>query len=384
MKILFFIGSLGNGGKERRLVELLTYLKEKKDYEVVLLLAFNQIDYPQFYNLNIDYIDLQKKTNSKDIRLFLKIHHIIKQYKPDIIHTWGSMQTFYMIPSAIIQHMPLINSQITDAPPKLRLNFFSKFVNACNFRFASIILANSKAGLRAYGMHASTKSKVIYNGINLNRFTNFPEKETIKEKYQIQTKYTVVMSASFSLNKDYQRFYKVASYVTSKNRDITFIGVGAVVNNNPDYDRLVKLAKKNNQILFPGPITDVEALVNACDIGVLFSTQGEGISNAILEYMALGKAAIVDECGGTPEYIKEGENGFFTTNRSIEEVGDLIIDLINKPEERKRIGNNAIKTIQTMFTLEQMGKEFEMLYRNVLENKKILIFKRLFEKGSTS
>ena len=372
MKILFFIGSLGNGGKERRLVELLTYLKEKKDYEVVLLLAFNQIDYPQFYNLNIDYIDLQKKTNSKDVSLFFKIHHIIKQYKPDIIHTWGSMQTFYMIPSAIIQHIPLINSQITDAPPKLRFSLFTRFVNACNFKFASIILANSKAGLRAYGMHTSPKSKVIYNGLNLNRFTNLPNPKSIKEKYHIQTEYAVVMSASFSPNKDYQRFYKVASYVTSKNKNITFIGVGAIVNNNPNYDRLVKLAKGNNQILFPGRISEVEALVNACDIGVLFSTQGEGISNAILEYMALGKTVIVDECGGTPEYINEGENGFFTTNRNIEEVGNLIIDLINKPEERKRIGDNAIKTIQAMFTLEHMGSEIENIYKKLLKYKLIL------------
>lgn len=365
IKLLFFIGSLGSGGKERRLVELLTYLKEKKNYEILLLLAFNHIAYPHFFDLNIDYVDLQKKTNSKDVRLFFKIHRIVKRFKPDVIHTWGSMQTFYMIPSAFIRHIPLINSQITDAPPKLRLNLFSKFVNTCNFRFASVILANSKAGLRAYGMHASPKSKVIYNGLNLNRFTNLPDRNAIKEKYHILTEYAVIMSASFSPNKDYQRFYKVASYVTAKNKDITFIGVGAVVNNNQDYDRLVKLVKGNNKILFPGAISDVEAVVNACDMGVLFSTQGEGISNSILEYMALGKPVIVDDCGGTNEFVIEEENGFFTTNRTIEDVGNLIIDLFRNPQKRKEIGNKAKDTVMSMFTLERMGVEFERLYKEI-------------------
>ena len=173
------------------------------------------------------------------------------------------------------------------------------------------------------------------------------------------------MSASFSPNKDYKRFYEVATFVTSKNKEITFIGVGAVVNNNPDYDRLVKLAKGNNQILFPGRLDEVEALVNACDIGMLFSTNGEGISNSIIEYMALAKPVIVDDSGGTNEFVKEGENGFFTTNRNVEDIGDLIIDLIDNPQKRNEIGDKAKETVMSMFTLERMGNEFENLYKKI-------------------
>jgi glycosyltransferase involved in cell wall biosynthesis len=144
--------------------------------------------------------------------------------------------------------------------------------------------------------------------------------------------------------------------------------VGAVVNNNPDFDRQVKLAKGNNQILFPGRISEVEALVNACDIGVLFSNisiHGEGISNSIIEYMALGKPVIVDDCGGTNEFVIEEENGFFTTNRTIEDVGNLIIDLFRNPQKRKEIGNKAKDTVMSMFTLERMGVEFERLYKEI-------------------
>jgi hypothetical protein len=68
IRILFFIGSLVTGGKERRLIELLTYLKQKDEYELFLVLAFNQIHYPQFLNLNIDFTILNKKPN-------LKIHY---------------------------------------------------------------------------------------------------------------------------------------------------------------------------------------------------------------------------------------------------------------------------------------------------------------------
>jgi glycosyltransferase involved in cell wall biosynthesis len=101
---------------------------------------------------------------------------------------------------------------------------------------------------------------------------------------------------------------------------------------------------------------EVNLLMNACDC-LLMTSHREASPMVIKEVMMCG----------TPEYIKEGENGFFTTNRRIEEVGDLIIDLINKPEERKKIGDNAIKTIQVMFTLEHMGSEIENIYKKLLK-----------------
>jgi len=55
MKILFFIGALELGGKERRLIELLSYLKKNTDYSLMLVARRDQIDYPAFYELNIPY-----------------------------------------------------------------------------------------------------------------------------------------------------------------------------------------------------------------------------------------------------------------------------------------------------------------------------------------
>ena len=368
MKILFFIGSLGSGGKERRLVELLTYLKEKKNYEILLLLAFNHIAYPHFFDLNIDYVDLQKKTNSKDVRLFFKIHHIIKQYKPDIIHTWGNMQTFYMIPSIIIQQIPLVNSQITTAPPKLLISKFERFVNYLNFKFSNINLSNSYAGLNSFKIANDKKSRVIYNGINIERFNDLLNADEVKKKFKIETKFVVIMVASFSYFKDYNKFITVADYVTRINNEITFIGIGGIVDKNL-FEKLKCHSTKNKHIIICDKISNIESLINICDIGVLFSTMGEGVSNSILEYMALKKTVIVDDCGGTKEFVINGVNGFLIKNHSINEIGDLIIDLLYKESKRNEIGIKARNTIMSMFTLEKMGIEFEKLY-NELYNKK--------------
>ena len=365
MKILFFIGTLRSGGKERRLIELLTYLKGKKKYVILVILAFDQIEYPTFQELNINFITLNKKANCKDPKIFFQIDKIVKEFKPHIIHTWGSMQTFYMIPSSLFRHIPIVNSQITSAPPTIKRWSFDNIIDKINFSFSKMLLANSYEGLIAYKANHLKISHVIYNGVNLKRFEKLPVPSLIKNNYGINTKFTVIMVASFTQNKDYGLFYRVAKLVIYRMNDVSFIGVGAPGNDDKKYKRLVALTENNPKILFPGRINDVEALVNACDICVLFSNKmihGEGISNAIIEYLALGKTVIANDAGGTKEIVKHNVNGYLISDETEKEVANIIIDLINNPRKRTELGNNGKHLIENEFTIERMGREFEDIY----------------------
>ena len=69
MKIIFFIGTLAPGGKERRLVELLKYLKENTNYEILLVLRQGKINYKEFYEIGINYKILTKSYIKKDPKL---------------------------------------------------------------------------------------------------------------------------------------------------------------------------------------------------------------------------------------------------------------------------------------------------------------------------
>src|SRR4051812_41548420 len=102
-RILFFIGSLKGGGKERRLVELLTYLQDKEQYELMVVVTDATIQYPSFYNLNINYQVISKTWAKKDVSIFYKFYKKCKQFKPHIIHTWGRMQSLFALPAALAQ-----------------------------------------------------------------------------------------------------------------------------------------------------------------------------------------------------------------------------------------------------------------------------------------
>ena len=371
IRILFFIGSLRAGGKERRLIELLTYLQNSGCYEIFVVLTSKEIHYSQFFTLNIPYQIIVKRWRKYDFTIISELYRISKEFKPDLIHTWGRNQTFYALPPTILLKIPLINSQITSAPPKLNKLSLNYFIDRLNFKYSKINLANSFAGIRAYAPPYE-KSRVIYNGINMDRFINLPDPKNTKAKYKIETPYAVIMVASVSPNKDYRLFSEVAQYVTSKRDDISFIGIGWYVEDDPEYKRLIELSKNNRRFILPGNIKDVEALVNACTIGVLFSNKavhGEGISNAIMEYMALSKPVIANDAGGTKEIILHNKNGYLIDGISVPEIGNLVIELIDSEAKRHLFGKFSKDLINHKYSLKSMGKAFEEVYKEVLISK---------------
>src|SRR5690606_27722798 len=202
------------------------------------------------------------------------------------------------------------------------------------FNFSTVILSNSKAGLKAFSPPIS-KSKYIYNGINLNRFENLPEREDVKVQYNIKTPYAIVMIASISGKKDYDLFYRTALHVLKIRTDITFIGAGAYYYNDPLYEKVLDFTQMHPNILFAGRIDEVEALVSACDLGILLSPKGEGISNTILEYMALGKPVIANDIGGNPEVIFNNINGYLIEEPTVDNITRHIIDLVDDKDKRE-------------------------------------------------
>lgn len=366
-RILYFIGSLTSGGKERRLIELLTHLKAKEEVELLVVVTRDVVHYPAFQQLQVPYLVIPKSWKQYDLTIFYKFYKICRQFRPDLIHTWGRIQSLYSLPAALLRKVPLINSQITTAPPRVSKTSVFYWLDKLIFHYSTLILSNSQAGLSSF-KPPREKSLVIYNGMNPERFRQLAPAAQIKEKYGITTPFAVVMAASFTDNKDYDRFFRVARLVTQVRKDITFIGVGRPDPGNGKYERLRAESQAYPRILFPGLTNEVEALVNACDVGVLFSrdTHGEGLSNAILEYMALGKPVIANDNGGTREILHHHQNGFLITTQTDPEIADLLLSLVTDRQLYNSFSAASQHLIRENFSLDKMGKSFEQVYQRAM------------------
>lgn len=369
IKVLFFIGTLSSGGKERRLLELITYLNKSDKYALFLVTKQAEVLFDNFYSLQVEWLPLS--TSRLTIGSFSEFYSIVRKVSPDIIHTWGSRQTLIAIPPKLLfKKLKLVNSQITSAPPSLSIT--ETFLSKLNFLFSDVILSNSIAGIDAYGP-PKDKAMVIYNGLNLNRFEHLPDKTAIRDKFNIKTKYAVIMVATYSKNKDYERFFSVGKALSNLRTDTTFVGVGFFGDDGTIFRNISRICE-GNDLLRPIPGTkEVEALVNACDLGVLFSNakvHGEGISNAVIEYMALGKPVFANDAGGTREVVVNDWNGFLFDEESDSFIAAKIDSLLNSPEKLALMGFRSKEKIMNEFTLERMGAEFEKVYNNCLFRQK--------------
>jgi glycosyltransferase involved in cell wall biosynthesis len=358
MRILFFTESLTCGGKERRILELIQYLKEHTDHTITLVLTENLIHYDYVYDMDISIKVIKRRGVKYDPMPFIKFYRYCRQFKPDIIHTWGRMTTFYAIPAKLLRGVPLISSTIANAIGEDRLSAIDRFFFHAGMAVSDIILANSLAGLKAYKI-TSPKAKVVWNGVHLERFRKTYDTRKVREELSITTKFMVVMVAAFSELKDYDLFIDVARDTGKKREDVTFVGVG----DGDEWPRIKKrtVDEKIGNVVLTGKQKDVERIISASDIGML-CTYTEGISNSIIECMALGKPMIsTDTEGGSREIILEGETGYCVERNSEKIVSSLEL-LLNNPELCSIMGNKGKERVETQFSIDKMGKEFENVY----------------------
>lgn len=357
VKILYIIDELGPGGTERRLVQLLKGL-DKEAFTPKLVLLTDIVHYEEIYDLDLEVIKLDRKIR-KDPSIFFKLGKICRDWRPDIIHAWGSMPATYAGPVAKSLGIQMINAMIADAP--LHLNRKQKTRSFLSFPFSKIIQANSHAGLKAYGVPAE-KGNVVHNGFDFSRLENLRDSQEVRKELNISTQYVAGMVAGFRYHKDYDSLAEAALQIIGSRDDVTFICVG----DGPELDRIREKAGGSNRLIFTGNRTDIESIVNTFDIGILLTNldrHGEGISNSIMEYMALGKPVIATTGGGTPEIVSDGETGYLIPQKSPGVLAEKIEYLLDHEEIRNSMGIKGKERILREFSLDSMIDGHVSLYR---------------------
>lgn len=364
MNILFLLDALVMGGKERRSVELIKHLSANPEIKVTLVVMDENIHYKEVNSLPIKIHLLIRKTK-KDLSIFFKLYRICKDENIQIIHAWDTMTCFYAAPLSLLLGTKLVDSSVSEATP---CSFLSPqyLLRKYNFSLASIVLSNSKAGLVMSGA-PEKKSAVIYNGFDANRLKVSKSPEEVKNEFKITTDYVVGMVAAFQDRKDFESLVTTANLLAEKRKDITFLMVGAGKN----LEKCKQMAKPEfaNQIVFAGGSNKVEDFVNVFDIGILLTNKkvhAEGISNSILEYMALGKPVIATDSGGTNEIVQDGINGYLVTENNPELIVNLIIKLIDDNLLKTKMGEESKRIVREMFGIQAMVNKYLKVYEEIL------------------
>jgi glycosyltransferase involved in cell wall biosynthesis len=237
------------------------------------------------------------------------------------------------------------------------------------FPLSDLIVGNSNAGLKSYGAPEG-KAVCVYNGMNLMRFEKLKDPNLVRNEIfgSIPSDIFIVgMVAMFHPRKDYRTLIESAIQIVTANDTMRFVLIGS--GSDLSFIKSKVPSDLSDRIIFLGNLTDVESVINIFDIGVLLTNSkvhGEGISNSIIEYMALGKPVIATNGGGTNEVVIDNYNGFLIEGENIDQLTERIHFLYLNKELSSSLGANGKKLVNQKFDIEFMAKQYISIYSNLL------------------
>ena len=116
------------------------------------------------------------------------------------------------------------------------------------------------------------------------------------------------------------------------------------------------------QVVFAGHRDDVDRLLAVADFAIL-SSHGEGLSNALLEYMAAELPVVGSRVSGTEDFIEHGRNGWLFEPGDAAALAQVLAEVAQKPdEELRQMGRQARERVQSLASLEAVTARLLSLY----------------------
>jgi glycosyltransferase involved in cell wall biosynthesis len=232
-----------------------------------------------------------------------------------------------------------------------------------------LIVCSSEGGRkRLNGWGIKTKTKLIYNGVDLSRIRNI--KDNIPCVDFLQNEITVGISSRFTIHKRLEWMSRLIEAINKENvKGMVIGGACRFIKGRIKYLRDVKKSAHKN-VFFAGKINSRSkyfSLVNRWSIATSFTDTWEGISNSLLEPMALGIPAVSIRVGDVDELIDNGKNGFVVN--SFEEFVEKTKMLIEDKELRMKMGEEAKRTIEKKFNQRIMIEKYKQIFNEILNNK---------------
>lgn len=361
ISILFLIGSLGVGGKERQLIELIHGLPEDR---FACHLFVKNLD--AYYISRIsEKLDSLHSLGKDKFNLFdsVTVAKQITKLKPDIVCSWTNVTShFALFAQLMTRHRySIMNCCIRNAPNKLsvvlRLERMLYSLYAC-------VVANSYAGLVAYGQSNKRGRYVLYNGFDMSRIPVYSQNEARAKVGLDKEKTIIVMVASCTKLKDHETllrgFVTFCKKNTSVNCQLVLVGDG---DRRSYLENMVSELGISSLVTFMGRRDDVEVILRASDVSVLSSTSwfGEGISNSILESLACGIPVIASDSPGTREVIEDGKNGFLFPAGDHQKLAEKLQTLLTDSSTRNDFVQCGKKTLAEKFSIPSMIESFEII-----------------------
>jgi glycosyltransferase involved in cell wall biosynthesis len=372
-------------GADRILLELVSGMKED-GWEPIIILPNQGPLVQEFEAIGVKVIIMafpvlrRKYFNPSGILSFFsqitkytkEITKIIKEYNVSIVHsnTLAVLPGIFAAKKSNISHIWHVHEIITSP------SFLTKMLSMLAYRYSDKVVTVSKAVknhfVKGYP-RTESKTVVIYNGINSNKFK--PDQNIDRyEKLGLPPETKIFgMIGRINRWKGQLDLLSAAEEVLNKIPESHCLFVGGVFENETQFrDKLLQgIASKglDNRITVLDFQKDPENVHRYFDVFILPSIEPDPLPTVVLESMSTGVPVVAYSHGGAPEMVKDNETGYLVEVKNTKIMAERIMTLLNNPELKNRMGKNGRERILNHFSKSAFFKNFSSMYEETIHEK---------------
>jgi len=235
------------------------------------------------------------------------------------------------------------------------------------FRHATLLLHRSDSLRRALLSRGAPEAKLRPNptGVPL------PTEDHIRSRGADEP-IRLLQACRFIPKKGLDTTLQAVALLVQAGHPVEMVLAGA----GPEETKLRKLAAKlaiSDRITWRGFLRESELAAEYARADVFLhpsretgSGDREGIPNALLEAMAMGKLVISTRHSGIPEAIDHGQTGYLMDDNAPESLAKLIELARNDPGKTTAMGHAARKSIESNFSVKQCVATLQDAYREAM------------------
>lgn len=382
IRVLHIIESLGHGGAERQLINNLKAIDKSRFINAVCFLFDRDDLQPELLRLGIPVYKLGMSSPYDWRKGLFGLRAVIKEGQFDVIHTelyWANIygrvcgKLFSDAKIVTTIHAPTYEPQILQDDPNLKpwkltlARILDSLTGAlCNHRLIACSEFVKRSAVKRLG-YRSESIEVIYNGIDLGSFheDNSAKVVSLRRELGLDQREAILVNVGRLIPQKGQRYLIMAMpKVLDEQPSCKLLLVGE----GPMEKELRNLAHDlglEEAIRFLGTRHDVPVILQLSDLFVLPSFS-EGMPVALLEAMAMRRPCIASNITAIPEVVEDGRSGILVEPQRPDQLGNVILSLIDDPGRRQAMGVRGRQIVQEKFSINVNVQFLENLYERVV------------------
>lgn len=342
-KIVFVIPDMPGGGTERVVALLANEYCRRGIGVAILLFAGHETAYPLCDGIEV--VSVGDPSGGRILERLNRIRRMRRFYRENRgcqIWSFSVMGAVFSAVAALGQRHLFLVSERND--PNM---YEHPVIRNLSYRRADRVVCQTPDAMASFPAAIRRKAAVIPNPLELEGVTPY---EGEREK-------RIVAVGRLSAQKNHRLLLQAFAVFARKQRDyvLEIYGKGELEEVLQNMAQRLGVA---DRVFFRGFCDKVQEKIRTAAMYVL-SSDYEGISNSMLEAMALGLPVIATDCpiGGSRMYIKDGVNGLLVPVGHVTALAAAMVSLAEDPELGERLGREAAR-LQEELAVSKIADRF--------------------------